>query len=501
MPNSQFLLPFLLLFVNSILYAQPTPPFCLTPSLEELAIEQPEVYAEIEIFNRYAQQYVLQKNTTSYTIPVVFHVYGTTQGGKTITLEKLETVLEKLTEDFQGLNPDYGSVATTFQPIRQTLNIEFKLAQKAEDGTATTGMIVYPEKGGYASNDTDTDTQVAADAWDNYKYVNIYLQNDLYGDGATNNSGVATYPNTNEADMGLSRIVYNGAVIYGNTNNEFASVMTHEMGHFLNLLHTFEGGCPNGDDMVSDTPLENHSNAHECSGSTNCNGNEVNVENYMGYTGAAGCYKMFTQGQVNRMTAALNDNVRSPLWQPSNLLATGVMSSLPVELVRFNAQAKDQKIVLNWTTASEENSRFFVLERSVDNDFFIDITSIPAKNIANSYEFIDTDISPNTTYYYRLRQEDNDRSWNYSKIITAEYKTNSSVEVRIFPNPIGGNKNLQVSGRSIHTVHIYSLTKNLLYEDFFSTPQNSLIINLKSLPAGVYLVSLNKDTPQKLVIY
>ena len=49
----------------------------------------------------------------------------------------------------------------------------------------------------------------------------------------------------------------------------------------------------------------------------------------MGYNGSAGCYKMFTNGQVNRMLAALNHPSRINLWQPANLAATGVANTPP----------------------------------------------------------------------------------------------------------------------------------------------------------------------------
>ena len=47
----------------------------------------------------------------------------------------------------------------------------------------------------------------------------------------------------------------------------------------------------------------------------------------MDYRGANGCYKMFTQGQVARMVAALQSPSRVTLWQTSNLVATGLLSN------------------------------------------------------------------------------------------------------------------------------------------------------------------------------
>lgn len=154
--------------------------------------------------------------------------------------------------------------------------------------------------------------------------MNIYIQNDLYNDKVYNNSGVAWYPNTSMTADNTARVVFNGAYLYDNSSNkEFSATLTHEFGHFFNLIHTFEGGCT-GTDEVDDTPKEDGKHLLACNPGTNCTGDKVNIENYMGYNGAQGCYKMYTQGQVIRMLAALQHPARKSLWQPQNLVETGV---------------------------------------------------------------------------------------------------------------------------------------------------------------------------------
>jgi len=292
--------------------------------------EHPETLLEFNNFNKHSIRQVenntINRSTNAvYTIPVVFHVYGTTHNGYSVTQEKIETALEKLNEDFNGLNPDYSTVDPMFLSIRGTIDIEFKLAKLDPNGGCTSGVVFYDEKNGYG-NGSGYDSQIQADAWDNYKYMNVYIQNDLYNDGSTTNSGVAWYPNSWMSDNNLARVVYNGAYLHGNTNDEFASVLTHEFGHWLNLVHTFDGGCT-GTDFVADTPPENGNHDLGCSSGTNCSGDYVNYENYMGYNGASGCYKMFTQGQIDRMIIALSHPTRQPLWQESNLTDTGVNST------------------------------------------------------------------------------------------------------------------------------------------------------------------------------
>jgi hypothetical protein len=292
---------------------------------------------ENEAFELFTRNYILQaqksNSTACYVIPVVFHVYGTTQSGKPVNASVIQTALSRLNTDFHGLNSDFNSVHQLFQSSKSMMpDVTFALATLDPNGNPTSGIIFHAVAAGYG-NASGYDTQIAADAWDNYKYMNIYIQNDLYNDAVLTNSGVSYYPNTSMSNAGTARIVYNGAYLSSNTSLEFSSVLTHEYGHWLNLLHTFTGGCASPNDQVADTPECDYSALnYTCHASPtgtyplNCNNITVNAENYMDYAGAYGCYKMFSIGQVARMYAALQHPSRITLWQPSNLVAVGLAS-------------------------------------------------------------------------------------------------------------------------------------------------------------------------------
>lgn len=105
-----------------------------------------------------------------YVIPCVFHVYGTTQGGKTVSLSVIQNTLKNwINKDFTGTNSDWGTVHSKFLAIRDTLDIEFALALKDPDGNATTGVEFFSTKSGFG-NGSGYDSQIQADAWDNYSY-------------------------------------------------------------------------------------------------------------------------------------------------------------------------------------------------------------------------------------------------------------------------------------------------------------------------------------------
>ncbi len=94
---------------------------------------------------------------------------------------------------------------------------------------------------------------------------------------------------------------------------------------------------------------------------------------------------------------------------------------LPIELIAFNGTPEEDKIKLEWSTASEINNSGFEVQRSeVSDGAFETIGWIPGNetsNTINTYTLYDDDAIPGVIYYYRLKQVNNDGSYQYSEII------------------------------------------------------------------------------------
>jgi hypothetical protein len=97
----------------------------------------------------------------------------------------------------------------------------------------------------------------------------------------------------------------------------------HEVGHYLGLYHTFQGGCASPGDYVDDTPYEATATSGCPAGKNTCSSpGDDPIHNYMDYSDDA-CYTNFTAGQDARMDAAV------PLYRPS-LLNAAVAQAAPI---------------------------------------------------------------------------------------------------------------------------------------------------------------------------
>jgi hypothetical protein len=117
----------------------------------------------------------------------------------------------------------------------------------------------------------------------------------------------------------------------------------------------------------------------------------------------------------------------------------GGTNPLPVDLVSFKAELSGKAVLLNWTTASEKNSDYFEVQKSMDGVSFEKIAKITAmgnSTVMHQDRIADPNL-PDPGSYYRLKQLDFDGTATFSSVVFVSNKRESNPT--IFPNPVTAN--------------------------------------------------------------
>ncbi|MEO8590636.1 MAG: M43 family zinc metalloprotease [Flavobacteriales bacterium] len=294
-----------------------------------------------------------------FVIPVVFHIIHN-NGPENITDAQIYDAVRVLNQDYNKLNPDWVNVQPAFLDIVADVGIEFRLANLDPEGQCTNGITRTLSELTYVG-DHET-TQLIH--WPRERYMNVWVC--AVANGA---AGYTNYPwaldGNPEADGIVLLSTYTGSI--GTSSLYHSRVLSHEVGHWLNLMHCWGNSNEPGleencamDDEVDDTPNTKGWTACLLTGAS-CESPQDNVENYMEYSY---CDKMFTVGQADRMIAALTDVIaqRNELWQPENLGQTGVQNTPVLCTAQFNSSL--QQICTGATTQFFDQSYNGVTSRT-----------------------------------------------------------------------------------------------------------------------------------------
>jgi hypothetical protein len=266
----------------------------------------------------------LRTAATTYTLPVVVHIIhnGEAVGaGANISQAQVQSQIDALNEDYRNLNADGTKVPSPFQPLRADAQFQFVLAARDPSGQPLAEPGIERVRGAakgfsgapYADYYID-DVIKPATSWNPNQYVNIWV---LALPG--NELGYAQFPDNTARLGGLSTLGgdanTDGVVVtytaFGRVGTLSAPynqgrTLTHEMGHFLGLIHIW-GDADCGNDYCPDTPTQETGNLYcpsfphvSCS-----NGPSGDMfMNYMDYVDDA-CMQMFSGNQKDRMQAVM----------------------------------------------------------------------------------------------------------------------------------------------------------------------------------------------------
>lgn len=188
-------------------------------------------------------------------------------------------------------------------------------------------------------------------------------------------------------------------------------------------------------------------------------------------------------------------------------LAQKEENTLPVELVYFNVSLDSNKVYLNWGTATETNNYGYDIERAGANLQFCYVDFVMGNGNSFSpkdYLFIDTTITENGNYYYRLKQIDTDGAIEYSDTLSISVNSITSVINEFlpsfklsqnYPNPFNPSTSVDFSlPESGHIqFFIYDITgqeTQCLLSEYKNAGSYSTLFNMTNLPSGFYFYKL-----------
>lgn len=288
-------------------------------------------------------------------IPLVVHVLhnGEPIGtGANISDAQVLSQVTVMNEDFRRMigTPGYNTHADGAD-----VEVEFVMAQRTPDGCPTTGInrVNICQDG---TNQADVQYWKSQTVWNRDLYMNMWSSK--YVGDLSGILGFAQFPGGPAATDGVSAgHTYFGSADYDDGSFQLSPpydrgrTMTHEVGHYLGLYHTFQGGCGGGDD-VDDTPAVDSANYGCPTGHVSC-GTVDMIENYMDYTDDT-CMNIFTNGQKDRVQGVLSSF--RPGLATSNgatpLPSVGNDSSVQIESPNISCGTDVNPIIIltNWGT-------------------------------------------------------------------------------------------------------------------------------------------------------
>lgn len=362
--NTLFYIFFLITLSST--WGQQSP--CMVETLHERAFQDPilrQHHADWEdaassVLSRkpVGQQH---KGISSTVIPVVFHLVHQ-NGPENLSRAQVEQALAWLNEAFANSGTfDRGGGADT--------GIRFCLAQRTPDGKATDGITRTQSALTDLEVEKEDGTLKNLVRWNPVDYLNIWLVREAcsstYG---CNLVGYAYYP-------AFHGTLLDGVVMEARwlTNAATISPLAHEVGHYLGLYHTFEGGCANGDclregDRVCDTPPDNSRAGIPCEQRVNTCSTDTQsgltadaddpTTNHMDY-GPYACMHDFTLGQADRMVFSLN-GIRKSLLRSKGCLPPCLVPAIALFTPKDTTIAAGNSILFENKSQNAGRSRWSV---------------------------------------------------------------------------------------------------------------------------------------------
>ncbi|WP_163913523.1 Ig-like domain-containing protein [Pontibacter burrus] len=193
-------------------------------------------------------------------------------------------------------------------------------------------------------------------------------------------------------------------------------------------------------------------------------------------------------------TATDNYGIKA-LTNATYTILSGAIIPLPITLVSFSARAVNDGAFLTWTTATELNNDYFVIEKSADGKSFEEIGRVKGagnSSVKLSYSYHDARFKESKSYY-RLKQVDYDGTYIYSKTVALKNRNfNYNTSIQAYPNPVKTDAVAHITAPATTqaTLALYCMQGRILKTETITLDEglNTYSLPMSNLESGVYLL-------------
>lgn len=170
--------------------------------------------------------------------------------------------------------------------------------------------------------------------------------------------------------------------------------------------------------------------------------------------------------------------------------------TLPVHLKYFAAKKMNNgQVQINWATATEQNAREFIIERSADGLHFTPITNVAATgNSSIEIKYNAVDVHPlKGRNFYRMLQTDIDGKKSYSNIVLINMDF-SNASINVFPNPARGFANINLNNlpEKNNAITVFDITGKAVI-NLANVTGNTVRLNVSVIKPGTYFIKVHTE--------
>jgi hypothetical protein len=171
--------------------------------------------------------------------------------------------------------------------------------------------------------------------------------------------------------------------------------------------------------------------------------------------------------------------------------------NLSVELLNFSTLCEENKQLIQWQTASEFNSAYFILEKSRDGIIWLNIKSVEAAGNSTqivNYAFQDAITNAEEINYYRLKQVDLNGEYQFFGPISSTCDSGIELGIQIYPNPSKGSFMLEFTNRQDQQLLI--CVKDVMGHEvttanvFIAAGVNLVPMTIAGMTTGIYFLTI-----------